>query len=62
LLLLKEQDFIQEKARQLVKNKKFWEELITVRAKVTLRLAIYHQSVRLGAKPLQAHEQSFFCN
>jgi hypothetical protein len=25
-----------------------------------LRLAVYRQSVRLGAKPLEAHEQSFY--
>jgi hypothetical protein len=27
---------------------------------VTLRLAVYRQSVRLGVKPLEDHDQSFF--
>jgi hypothetical protein len=27
---------------------------------VTLRLAVYRQSVRLGAKPLVAHDRGFF--
>jgi hypothetical protein len=31
-----------------------------VKVKVTLRLAIYRQSVRLGMKPLETHDQSFF--
>jgi hypothetical protein len=31
-----------------------------VRVRVTLRLAVYHQSVRLGAKPLENHGQIFF--
>jgi hypothetical protein len=30
-----------------------------VKARVTLRLAVYRQSVRLGAEP---HEQILFCN
>jgi hypothetical protein len=32
------------------------------RVRVTLRLAVYRQSVRLGAKPLEAHDQHFFFN
>jgi hypothetical protein len=28
--------------------------------KVTLRLAVYRQSVRLGVKPLETHDQIFF--
>jgi hypothetical protein len=28
--------------------------------RVTLRLAVYRQSIRLGAKPLQTHDQYFF--
>jgi hypothetical protein len=32
----------------------------TDRVRVTLRLAVYHQSVRLADKPLEVHEQSFF--
>jgi hypothetical protein len=31
-----------------------------VRARVTLRMASYRQSVRLGAKPLEFHNQRFF--
>jgi hypothetical protein len=31
----------------------------TVRFKVTLRLAVYRQSISLGAKPLQTHDQYF---
>jgi hypothetical protein len=31
-----------------------------VRVIVTLRLAIYRQSVRLGAEPLENHSQNFF--
>jgi hypothetical protein len=30
-----------------------------LRVRVTLRLAVYHQSVRLGAKPLETHDQYF---
>jgi hypothetical protein len=34
---------------------------VEVKAKVTLRLAVYRQSVRLGVKPLETHDQrSFF--
>jgi hypothetical protein len=41
------------------------EELIAcirvrVRVRVTLRLAVYRQSVRLGAKPLGTHDQNFY--
>jgi hypothetical protein len=32
---------------------------VRVRVRVTLRLAVYCQSVRLGAKPLETHDQSF---
>jgi hypothetical protein len=31
-----------------------------VRVRITLRLAVYRQSVRLGAKPLETHDQYFF--
>jgi hypothetical protein len=31
-----------------------------VKVKVTLRLAVYSQSVRLGVKPLETHDQTFF--
>jgi hypothetical protein len=34
--------------------------LKTNRVSVTLRLAVYRESVRLSAEPLEAHEQSFF--
>jgi hypothetical protein len=30
-----------------------------IKVKVTLRLAVYRQSVRLGAKLLEAHDQRF---
>jgi hypothetical protein len=33
-------------------------ESVRVKARVTLRLAVYRQSVGLGAKPLEAHDQS----
>jgi hypothetical protein len=33
------------------------EELIRVRVRVTLGLAAYRQSVRLGEKPLETHDQ-----
>jgi hypothetical protein len=32
----------------------------TVKVKLTLRLAVYRQSIRLGARPLEAHNQRFF--
>jgi hypothetical protein len=35
-------------------------DLAKVKIRVTLRLAIYRQSVRLGAKPLEDHDQIFF--
>jgi hypothetical protein len=33
---------------------------VRVRVTITLRLAVYRQSVRLGAKPLETHGQIFF--
>jgi hypothetical protein len=30
------------------------------RVRVTLRLAVYRQSVRLGDKPLETHDQNFY--
>jgi hypothetical protein len=33
-----------------------------VKVKVTLRLVIYRQSVRLGVKHLETHDQRFFLN
>jgi hypothetical protein len=33
---------------------------VRVRVRVTLRLAVYRQSVCLGASPLEAHDQRFF--
>jgi hypothetical protein len=35
-------------------------QLLKVGVRITLQLAIYLQSVRLGAKPLVAHELIFF--
>jgi hypothetical protein len=34
--------------------------VIRIKVRVTLRLAVYRQSVRLGDKPLEAHDQHFF--
>jgi hypothetical protein len=34
----------------------------SVKVKVILRLAIYRQSVCLGVKPLETHDQRFFPN
>jgi hypothetical protein len=31
-----------------------------LKVKVTLRLAVYRQSVRLGIKPLESHDHRFF--
>jgi hypothetical protein len=39
-----------------------WLESVRVRVRVTLRLEVYRQSVRLGAKPLETHDQYFFIN
>jgi hypothetical protein len=33
---------------------------VKVKIKVTLRLAVYHQSVRLDIKPLETQDQRFF--
>jgi hypothetical protein len=33
-----------------------------VKVKVTLRLAVYRRSGRLGVKPLETHDQRFFFN
>jgi hypothetical protein len=33
-----------------------------VRVRVTVRLAVYSQSVRLGDKPLETYNQHFFSN
>jgi hypothetical protein len=37
-----------------------FKHLKIVKVKVTLRLAVYRKSVRLGAKPIEDHDQSFF--
>jgi hypothetical protein len=31
-----------------------------VRVRVTLRLTVYRQSIRLGDKPLETHDQNFY--
>jgi hypothetical protein len=36
-----------------------WSMKVKVRARVTLRLAVYHHSVRLGIRPLETHDQRF---
>jgi hypothetical protein len=33
---------------------------LTVKVKVTLRLVVYRQTVRLGVKPLESHDKRFF--
>jgi hypothetical protein len=33
---------------------------IKVKVKVTLRLAVYRQSIHLGVKPVETHDQIFF--
>jgi hypothetical protein len=33
---------------------------VRVRIRVTLRLAVYRQSVRLGDNPFETHDQIFF--
>jgi hypothetical protein len=33
---------------------------LSLKVEVTLRLAVYRQSVRLGTKPLETHDQRFF--
>jgi hypothetical protein len=35
---------------------------VKVKVEVTLRLAVYRQLVRLGVKPLEAHDQTLFFN
>jgi hypothetical protein len=35
---------------------------VRVRVRVTLRLVVYRQLVRLGDKPLETHDQQFFFN
>jgi hypothetical protein len=37
-------------------------QLIKLRVRVTLQLAVYRQTVHLGAKPLETHNQRFFFN
>jgi hypothetical protein len=47
----------------LFKQKNFWEKTITYfQVKVTLRLAVYLQSVYLGAKPFEARRNFFQLN
>jgi hypothetical protein len=53
--------------RRLLSNCPFFHSLpyrtdlvkVKVKVKVTLRLAVYCQSVRLGAKPLVTHDERF---
>jgi hypothetical protein len=33
---------------------------LKVKVKDALRLAVYHQSIRFGVKPLENHDQRFF--
>jgi hypothetical protein len=35
---------------------------VRVRVRITLRLAVYRQSIHLGAKPLETHDQRFYFN
>jgi hypothetical protein len=36
------------------------KKFVKVKVKVTLRLAVYRQSICLGVKPLETHDQNFF--
>jgi hypothetical protein len=45
--------------RRLLSNCLFFKK---VKAKITLKLAVYRQSVRLGVKPLKTHDRIFFFN
>jgi hypothetical protein len=45
---------------QLKSTPLHWIALITPRVRVTLRLAVCRQSVRLGPKPFETHDQRFF--
>jgi hypothetical protein len=36
-----------------------WDYCLKVRVRVTLQLAVYHQSVHLGTKPFETHNQYF---
>jgi hypothetical protein len=36
--------------------------VLKVKVKFTSRLAVYRQSIRLGVKPLETHDQRFFFN
>jgi hypothetical protein len=64
-------DFTKRRSEKEIPNKMNKEELdvsrylsicilIRVRVTVTLRQAVYRQSVRLGAKILETHDQHFF--
>jgi hypothetical protein len=35
---------------------------VKVKVKVTLRLVVYHLSVRFGVKPFETHDQRHFCH
>jgi hypothetical protein len=50
----------QSKIKVKVKVKVKLKVKVKVKVRVTLRLAVYHQSVRLGAKPLGDHDKRFF--
>jgi hypothetical protein len=41
-------------------NLNHWTTLVKVKVKFTLRLAVYRQSVHLGVKLLETHDQRFF--
>jgi hypothetical protein len=49
--------FLSLKAMQQVMPQLIQPQL---RVRITLWLAVYHQSVRLGVKPLETHDQHFF--
>jgi hypothetical protein len=51
------QIFVPSKTTDMFENGVLFEARISVR--VTLRLVVYRQSVRLGAKPLEAHDQRY---
>jgi hypothetical protein len=41
-------------------NPNHWTTHVRVRVTVTLRLTVYRQSVHLGDKPLETHNQNFY--
>jgi hypothetical protein len=54
-----------DQSRLLERRRHTWKDNINnlktdSDSQFTLRLGVYHQSVRVGAKPLEAHDQRYF--